>query len=173
MMEVARHPEVLREIQKEIDAVGLYTDQPFQIDDLAQLVYLDQVIKEGMRLWPVAAHGAGRKAETDYKYKDMVIPKGCSISVYFIIMFRLGIQNPNAFDPSRWNKDSPDLPALTEMFMPFGLGKRNCPGQSLAMMEMRMILCHFYRYFEFEMVDKGEIQTEYFLTLKPKNSEMR
>jgi len=92
MMEVARHPEVLREIQKEIDAVGLYTDQPFQIDDLAQLVYLDQVIKEGMRLWPVGALGAGRKAEIDYEYKDMVIPKGCSISVYFIIMFRLGIQ---------------------------------------------------------------------------------
>ena len=92
MMEVARHPEVLRDIQKEIKSVGLRTDQSFQIDDLTQLVYLDQVIKEGMRLWPVTAIGIARKAETDYIYKDMVIPKGCSVTIQIMTMFRQGIQ---------------------------------------------------------------------------------
>jgi len=92
MMEVARHPEVLRGIQKEIDAVGLHTDKPFQIDDLTKLVYLDQVIKEGMRLWPVIGIGVGRKADIDYFYKDMVIPKGCSMNIQLMTMFRQGIQ---------------------------------------------------------------------------------
>ena len=92
IMGVARHPEVLRGIQKEIDAVGLLTDQPFQIDDLTKLVYLDQVIKEGMRLWPVIGIGVGRRAEMDYFYKDMVIPKGCSINIQIMTMFRQGIQ---------------------------------------------------------------------------------
>jgi len=36
-----------------------------------------------------------------------------------------------------------------------------------------MTLCHLYRYFEFEMLDKGEIQTEFFFTLKPTNTDMR
>ena len=59
------------------------------------------------------------------------------------------------------------------MFIPFALGKRNCPGQHLALMKIRMILCHFYRYYEFDMVDKGEIQTEMTFTMKPTNTKMR
>ena len=92
MMEVARHPEVLREIQMEIDAVGLHTDQSFEIRDLEKLVYLDQVIKEGMRLWPVAAMGPGRVAAEDYHCNGMVIPKGSSLTLPLFIMFRSGIQ---------------------------------------------------------------------------------
>lgn len=83
------------------------------------------------------------------------------------------LQNPESFDPSRWEPGSPDLPTLSEMFVPFSVGKRVCPGQNLALFEIKMTLCHLYRYFEFEMLDKGEIQTEFFFTLKPTNTDMR
>ena len=55
---------------------------------------------------------------------------------------------------------------LKEMFIPFSIGKRNCIGQNLALMELRVILANVVRNFDMELVG-GDPELDYFVTLKP------
>eukprot|EP00600_Ochromonadales_sp_CCMP1393_P010589 CAMPEP_0175010508 /NCGR_PEP_ID=MMETSP0005-20121125/8138_1 /TAXON_ID=420556 /ORGANISM="Ochromonas sp., Strain CCMP1393" /LENGTH=138 /DNA_ID=CAMNT_0016266333 /DNA_START=736 /DNA_END=1152 /DNA_ORIENTATION=+ len=51
-----------------------------------------------------------------------------------------------------------ELPRLKETFMPFSLGRRTCPGQNMAMFQLRVVVAHFLYYYDFEFV--GEPQFE-------------
>ena len=75
------------------------------------------------------------------------------------------------FKPERWLKGDPDEETLTKMFIPFTSGKRNCIGQNLAMLELKLVLANILRSFEFELV--SDVKSEYYLTLKPANAFLR
>ena len=76
------------------------------------------------------------------------------------------------FIPERWSVENPDYDTLKLMAnLPFSYGKRNCVGQNLAMMEIRLVLAHLLHSFSFELV--SEVQKDYFLTLKPKDVRLR
>jgi biphenyl-4-hydroxylase len=73
LIEVARHPIVLTKLQQELDDIvrnGFW----FTPSTLGNLEYLNMVIKEGMRLWPVGTFI--RESLVDIAYKGKVIPKG-------------------------------------------------------------------------------------------------
>ena len=92
IIEVTRNPEVLERLKAEIDSAAPGVDDITQ-KQLNEMTYLDYVIKEGMRLWPVAALGAMRSASKDIPYKDFMIPKGTLINLPFFAIFRSdGIQ---------------------------------------------------------------------------------
>ena len=92
IIEVTRNPEVQKRLKAEIDTASPGTDDITQ-KQLNDMTYLDYVIKEGMRLWPVAALGAMRIASKDIPYKDLIIPKGSLLSMPFFVIFRSdGIQ---------------------------------------------------------------------------------
>jgi cytochrome P450 len=101
----------------------------------------------------------------------MIIPKGSIVSLPQYVLFRMGIQNPETFNPDRWYPDSPDLEQLKISFLPFALGRRNCIGQNLATFEMKLILSTLFRSFRFEL--QTVVEKEYYLTLKPKNAFLK
>lgn len=123
IVELARHPEILRKLRVELDRefaeTGAVECSPHQ---LSQLDYLTKVVKEGMRLWPVVAASSQRKLPVDIKYKEMVLPKGSTIQINNFIMFRSGIQKPDEFIPERWSEDGEDIKQLKELFIPFSSG---------------------------------------------------
>jgi cytochrome P450 len=80
-------------------------------------------------------------------------------------------QNPDGFDPDRWAPGAVDEEKLKELFTPFALGKRNCVGQNLAKIELKLVLATLYKSFSFELV--SEVSVDYFLTLKPANAHMK
>ena len=92
IIEVSRHPEVRRKVQEELDAVNPDPLCPFDSSHMDRVTYLDQVINEGMRLWPVAGTGSIRSALIDYEYGGYVLPKGCTIMIPFFALFLSGIQ---------------------------------------------------------------------------------
>jgi benzoate 4-monooxygenase len=124
-----------------------------------------------MRLWPVIANGSIRKNSKDIKFQDMIIPRGSTVVVNQYATFRVGIQDPEAFNPERWNLDSPDLEQLKESFLPFAHGKRNCIGQNLAIFEMKLILASVFRSFRFEL--QTVVESYNSLTMKPKNAFLK
>jgi cholesterol 24(S)-hydroxylase len=171
IIEVAKRPHIFQKIKAEIDSVvGIDVEHMTQ-QHLTKLIYLDYVIKEGMRLNPVIAQGSIRVASKDIKFKDMIIPKGSDISMPQYVLFRVGIQDPESFNPDRWNPDSPDLEQLKVSFLPFALGRRNCIGQNLANFELKLILASLYRSFRFEL--QTVVENECFLTLQPKNAFLK
>ena len=92
IIEVSRHPEVRRKVQEELDAVNPDPLCPFDSSHMDRVTYLDQVINEGMRLWPVTAQGVLREAPIDYEYGGYVLPKGSTITIPFYALFRTGIK---------------------------------------------------------------------------------
>ena len=67
-----------------------------------------------------------------------------------------------------------DAEQLKRCVIPFGLGKRQCIGMTLASMELRIILATLLRHFEFDITsDKNNIEMEWVLVIKPKNVTMK
>ena len=87
IIEMARNPAIRMKLKAEIDATAPDTDNITQ-KQLNEMTYLDYVIKEGMRLWPVAAMGSYRIASKDIPYKSFIIPKGSILNVPFFAIFR-------------------------------------------------------------------------------------
>ena len=91
MIEVSKHPEVLAKLKMEIGSI-VTNDDNITMSQLSQMTYLDYVIKEGMRLWPVVALGALRLASKDIQYGAYTIPKNSTIQMPFYVISRCGIQ---------------------------------------------------------------------------------
>jgi cytochrome P450 len=91
--------------------------------------------------------------------------------LHCFITYPFSAQDPESFDPDRWAPDNPEAEKLKELYYPFSLGKRNCVGQNLAALEIKLILASVLRSFRFELVSQPGM--DYFFTLKPTNTHMR
>lgn len=165
---LAQHPEVVEKLRKEEEKVLGGKTPTF--NDLRQLQYHQQVIEEGMRLYP-PAHAVGREAIEEDEIDGVKIPKN---GVVFISIFALHRspkywKNPLQFNPDRFSPaQKKQRPKLT--YMPFGAGARMCIGNHFAMMEMQLLLARLVRHFDFETVSDESIDFLPLITLKPKNA---
>ena len=94
LIEISRHPEVYAKIKAEIEEhipPGPSRDH-MSMDDLSRLAYMDMVIKEGMRLWPVTSLGSLRILSKDIEYNNMLLPSGSTILMPFYSISRTGIR---------------------------------------------------------------------------------
>ena len=98
---------------------------------------MSRVINEAMRTNPVVAGGVLREISKDMEYEGMRIPKGSTAVIHYYTLFRSHISQPDEFLPDRWDEAHPEYALLKSLFMPFSLGKRNCIGMNLALLEMR------------------------------------
>jgi cytochrome P450 len=139
-------------------------------------IALNHVIKESMRLRPVAAIGSGRIANHDVIVKrtgehknerDMLIPKGSTVLCSMMLLHRNPnyYDDPDVFKPSRWLNP---LEKAVAAFQPFSMGKRNCVGQSLAKLEIKNVLARLCAGYHFTIADEGVEVTD--LTYHPKKA---
>mmetsp|Transcript_14204 Transcript_14204/g.32649 ORF Transcript_14204/g.32649 Transcript_14204/m.32649 type:complete len:488 (+) Transcript_14204:407-1870(+) len=131
-------------------------------DNWSQCEELKCVIKEGMRLRPVARsiRVLGRDVVTADK---KVLPAGSIAAFHFLPLFRdpAVFDKPDEFVPGRWVNPTK---AMTD-FAPFAMGKQNCMGQSLAQSNMLTIVARIISAYELSVVKEGK--AVYNLTLKP------
>lgn len=124
---------------------------------LSKLPYLDAVIKESMRMYPVAPFIVRRLQEDISIPKEtgdgtMSLPTG-SVALIWIYSLHRNPKfwnNPDDFIPERWiDKDLKDLGQSNGAYMPFASGPRNCIGQPIAHIVIRTILARLVYRFEF------------------------
>lgn len=109
-------------------------------EDEPSLQYIRAIVKETMRLLPVASIGAAHLATEDIMYKDFFIPKGTIVSLAMnVVHFDARHEAPFDFRPERFMSYTLRAGAYTAMrdlaerdHFGFGVGRRICPGMHLA-----------------------------------------
>ncbi|XP_071579411.1 cytochrome P450 4g15-like [Temnothorax nylanderi] len=129
--------------------------------------YLERVIKETMRIFPVVPIIA-RQVTEDLKIGKVILPKGTNIFIPIIKMHRNEKYwpNPLMFDPDRFLPER--NPKSQSYYMPFSAGLRNCIGIKYAMMSMKVVLATLARTFVFQVnksVKIDEIKLKFSTTI--------
>ncbi|KAH9613933.1 hypothetical protein KSS87_014679 [Heliosperma pusillum] len=154
---LVNNPRVLQRAKQEIDNhVG--KNRLVGESDLADLPYLHCIINETLRMYPPAPLLVPHESSSDCVVGGYHIPKGTMLNVNV-----WAIQN----DPKIWDEPTKFKPERFEgvkgdrigyQFMPFGSGRRACPGENLAMRVVGLTLGTIIQCFQLESV--GEIDME-------------
>eukprot|EP01113_Clastostelium_recurvatum_P024789 TRINITY_DN2962_c0_g2_i2.p1 TRINITY_DN2962_c0_g2~~TRINITY_DN2962_c0_g2_i2.p1 ORF type:complete len:535 (+),score=128.35 TRINITY_DN2962_c0_g2_i2:66-1670(+) len=140
------YPDIEAKLVSEIEAkVGLYRDNssapaPPSIDVIESMRYLNNFIKELLRVYPPVAY-TFRTCEADAVVGGYVILRGTTIIISPYVMHHHPAywNEPEKFDPDRWDDDlSVNMPA--GVYFPFWLGSRNCIGNKFAILELKVLL---------------------------------
>ncbi|KAK0082684.1 hypothetical protein PV325_010025 [Microctonus aethiopoides] len=127
-------------------------------DDIRRMEYLERVIKETARLFPVGPILV-RNVTDDLDIGKCVLPKGSSVIIPLIELHRRADlwTNPFEFDPDRF---LPDEVAKRHpySYIPFSAGPRNCIGSQFAMMSMKILLSTVLRKYILQKDLKIRIQ---------------
>ncbi|KAF4613090.1 hypothetical protein D9613_011043 [Agrocybe pediades] len=132
ILAMLHYPEVLKKAQAEIDAV-VGQDRMPEFEDRDNMPYLKAVINETLRWRPIAILGGTPHASTaDDVYNGMFIPKGSTVfaNFYGIMKDPEMFPEPETFRPERFLETN--NPRLKQFDLPFGFGRRVCPGMHLA-----------------------------------------
>ncbi|XP_062376870.1 cholesterol 24-hydroxylase-like isoform X2 [Sardina pilchardus] len=166
IMELGRHPEILNRLKEEVDEV-IGMKQEIRYEDLGNLTYLTQVLKETLRLYPTAP-GTSRYVPHDTIINGVKIPGGCLTLFNSYVCSRMEIffKDPLTFDPERFNLSAPK-PYFC--YYPFSLGPRSCIGQNFSQLEAKVALAKLVQRFDFSLVPGQSFEIQDMGTLRPQN----
>nr|WES12099.1 cytochrome P450 81Q32 [Beckmannia syzigachne] len=148
------HPEKLKKAQAEIDA-AVGTSRLVAADDVPRLAYLQSIIHETLRLYPAAPLLLPHEAAADTKVGGYDVPRGTMllVNVYAIHRDPAVWEDPAAFRPERFE----DGKSEGRLLMPFGMGRRKCPGETLALRTVVLVLGTLVQCFDWDRVDGVEV----------------
>ncbi|KAK9105675.1 hypothetical protein Scep_022519 [Stephania cephalantha] len=153
--ELIKHPFAMKKAQEELkDAIGL--DRMVEEKDLVNLEYLNMVIKETMRLHPVAPLLVPRESIEDVIVNDYHIPKKSRLIINAWAIGRdpkAWSGDPEEFDPSRFANSDIDLSGHYFELIPFGAGRRGCPGLQMGLRSVQLVLGQLLHCFDWELPD--------------------
>lgn len=167
---LGQHPEIIEKLRLEYQNV--LEDRKPTIDDLRQLEYTNQVINEGMRMYPPAWITDRVALEEDF-INGYKIKKGAIVATYIYGAHhdKSLWDDPEVFRPERFEK-SKHRARHNFAFFPFGGGPRLCIGNNFALMELQLVLIHFIRQYDFTLVPNQDIKMEPLVTLRPDREVM-
>ncbi|TQE02247.1 hypothetical protein C1H46_012118 [Malus baccata] len=152
LSELLKHPQVMKKVQKEIEnVVGM--ERMVEESDLEKLEYLDMVVKETMRLHPVAPLLLPHAAIEDCNVNGFHIPGKSRI---MINIWAIG-RNPSVwtdadkFIPERFDGSNIDFRGRDFQFIPFGSGRRGCPGMQLGITMVLLLVAQLVHCFDWEL----------------------
>lgn len=135
---LAEHPEVTARLHEELDRVlGGRTPT---VDDLRQLPYTLQVVKEVLRLYPAAPFYV-RDAIADDEIVGFEVPTGAAVmlSPYYTHRHPDFWEAPDRFDPDRWTRER-EAARHGHAYHPFAAGPRVCIGNNFSLLESHLLL---------------------------------
>lgn len=150
--ELLRHPKVIKKLQKELEqVVGM--NRMVNESDLEKLEYLDMVIKEGFRLHPIAPLLIPHESIEDCTIDGFDIPKGSRLLVNTWAIGRdpKVWPEPEKFMPERFIDSNIDLRGHNFQLLPFGSGRRSCPGLQLGLTTVRLVLAQLVHCFDWKL----------------------
>ena len=154
MAELLQHPEIMRKACKELEEV-VGKDNTVEEFHISKLHYLDAILKETLRLHPIAPLLVPRSPCTTQTISEYTIPKGSRVLLNIWAMQRdpKAWENPMEFQPERFLRDAGkgDFQGNNYSFLPFGSGRRVCPGIPLAEKMILYVVSTLLHSFEWNL----------------------
>ncbi|XP_042497835.1 cytochrome P450 CYP736A12-like [Macadamia integrifolia] len=151
--ELLKHPRVMKKLQDELkNVVGM--NQVVKEEDLARLEYLNMVIKESMRLHPPGPLLVPRESMEDITIDKYHIPKKSWVIINVWAIGRdpnVWSDNAEEFLPKRFSGNNVDIQGHDLQLIPFGSGRRVCPGLQLGLTVVRLVLGQLVHCFDWEL----------------------
>ncbi|XP_059752927.1 cytochrome P450 3A24-like isoform X1 [Balaenoptera ricei] len=154
--ELATHPDVQQKLQEEIDAT-FPNKAPPTYEALVQMEYLDMVLNETLRIFPIAGR-LERVCKKDVEVNGVFIPKGTTVVVPLFVLHNDPElwPEPEEFRPERFSKKNKDS-INPYTYLPFGTGPRNCIGMRFVIMNMKLALVRILQNFSFKPCKETQI----------------
>ncbi|KAJ9164154.1 hypothetical protein P3X46_023761 [Hevea brasiliensis] len=155
MAEILKNKRVMVKVEEELDRV--INRGPMHESEVSQLPYLNALLKETMRLHPAAPFLLPHRALETCEVMNYTIPKDAQV---FVNVWAIGRdptvwEEPLSFKPERFLGSSLDLKGQDFELIPFGSGRRICPGLPMATRQIPLILAHLIHYFDWSL-ENGE-----------------
>ncbi|KAI3440523.1 uncharacterized protein J3R85_003273 [Psidium guajava] len=151
--ELIRSPHTRERLQQELrTVVGM--NRMVEESDLPKLSYLDMVIKETLRLYPPGPLLIPHESTEDIEINGYYIPKRTQVIVNAWALGRdIGAwaDDVEEFMPERFANNSVDVKGRDFQLIPFGSGRRGCPGMNLALVNTRLFLAQMLHCFDWEL----------------------
>ena len=171
-----KHPEVLKKAYDQVDRVlGPDIDAKPTYQQVTQLTYITQILKEALRLWsPAPAYGLTPLKDEIIggKYK---LKKGTFVLVHLMALHRdpsVWGPNPEAFDPENFSPEA-EAARPVNAWKPFGNGQRACIGRGFAMHEAALAIGMILKRFRLIDVNRYQMHLKETLTIKPEGFRIK
>lgn len=160
MSELLRNPLVMKKLQEELErVVGM--ERMVNEADIPFLVYLQAVAKETLRLHPPGPLTLPHAPVEACNVLGYEIPRNTAVLVN---LWAIG-RNPKSWEdaerfvPERFMKDGSGLDEKLKNceWIPFGAGRRGCPGEQLAMLVLELALAQLVHCFDWRLPDGQEL----------------
>ncbi|XP_048505977.1 cytochrome P450 4C1-like [Athalia rosae] len=137
------HSKIQDKVRAELREV--LEENTLTAEDLPKLTYLEMVIKETLRLFPIGPIIA-RKLMGEVDMETCTLPEGCSVAIFAYQTHRdpRYWSNPDKFDPDRFLAEN-SVGRHPYAYIPFSGGLRGCIGQKYAMMCVKTIMANIVR----------------------------
>ncbi|KAI1824078.1 isotrichodermin C-15 hydroxylase [Xylaria intraflava] len=143
------HPDKLDKLAIEVRS-RFQTGDQITAEAVLQLPYLAACIDEALRLFPQTGVASLRLTDKKTTIAGIPVPENTVVGIWPWALYRAPAMwtAPDEFHPERFTKDARFANDNLDAFKPFFTGTRDCIGQNLALIEMRLILAHMILNFD-------------------------
>lgn len=163
---LSENPGCQQQLRAELATRGA---EPLTVDDLAQLPYLDAVVRESLRLYP-PAWLLSREVITPFTLAGYELPTGVELacSPYAIQRDPRFFREPTRFLPERWLDTGRAAPPRYA-YIPFGAGPRSCIGMHFARQEAALVLGTLLQQVRLQVVPGYRLELVPVITMRPRD----
>ncbi|KAL0535358.1 hypothetical protein IC582_029687 [Cucumis melo] len=154
MAELMRKPRIMKRVQEEVRTI-IGKKSKIEAEDIQKMEYMQCVIKESLRLHPPIPLLVPRESMANVEIEGYYIPSKTRVFVNAWAIQRDSQcwDNPNEFIPERFmdRTNSADYKGQNFEFIPFGSGRRKCPGLSFGIASFEFVLANVLYWFDWKL----------------------
>lgn len=157
LAELLRNTTIMKKLEEELNTV-VGKERLVQESDLPQLPYLSAIVKETLRLHPIAPLMAPHESTSPCHIAGYYIPAKTRafVNVWSIGRDPVAWENPLEFRPERFLENNIDVHGQHFHYLPFGAGRRGCPGFSVGLLSAQVMLSSLVQSFHWSLPDSNK-----------------
>jgi cytochrome P450 len=158
-----RNPDIYKKLT---DELAILKGNPVSVDNIKELKYLDNVVKESVRLLPPSGFNL-RYLSQDHEISGVKLKEGTMVFLSSYVTHRYAniFDKPLQFSPERWDVIQPS----PYEYMPFGCGTHSCIGKYFAQLEIKVILSMILQRYQLSIQSGAVIDRGMRVSMVPKH----